>query len=352
MRSETQPESGSYLQGVLVDGNRPFVYRSGIRSLLGMPAWGGSSRIFSRTSPPTGFIYGTNRFWNEPFGGPFSDNGTAEAPPRPEANGLHEVSAETDSQALQSQRANPADSAQDFPFPLTRGKEDFEEHIRLRGAGPLSKQWPGPGDVAVSVRKAQKYEEPGKTIGTTGIETPVATAKHRHVQLAFSPDSPEENISSEKYGTKCHGQVPSPEPRRLISDGKAIEMEAQPENHTAKIPGAKVTRSFKAVEDGGTGARQVSASLNYAGDHIFNHTNQDAAARIEQLRQVVHELASKKSVQPDRRDNVTNEQQVVQRPPVPLQNVIIVKRPSQRTRVTQAFWERSYLGHFHLRPLR
>ena len=58
MRHDDQGTCGSYLHTVLADGSRPFRYRAGVRSLLGIPESGEGERVrFSSLPPPVGFRY-------------------------------------------------------------------------------------------------------------------------------------------------------------------------------------------------------------------------------------------------------------------------------------------------------
>ncbi len=104
------------------------------------------------------------------------------------------------------------------------------------------------------------------------------------------------------------------------------------------------------------------ASLPVSTD-TANRSNREAAERIEQLRHTVHELASKISSQQSQIRNETQQQPLrsespdqrsgpEQTPSPPPQPVVIIKQSSNRARTPCAFWERSYLGRFHLRLLR
>jgi hypothetical protein len=104
------------------------------------------------------------------------------------------------------------------------------------------------------------------------------------------------------------------------------------------------------------------ASLPVSTD-TANRSNREAAERIEALRHTVHELASKVSSLQSQTRNETQQQPLrsespdqrsgpEQTPSPPPQPVVIIKQSSNRARTPCAFWERSYLGRFHLRLLR
>jgi hypothetical protein len=90
----------------------------------------------------------------------------------------------------------------------------------------------------------------------------------------------------------------------------------------------------------------------YVGANAVNKSNKDAYDRIEQLRNSVHELASKASSQQAMTYNEIKSNQSEQPPLPPVQPVVIVRQSATQNRTSCAFWERSYLSHFHLRPLR
>ncbi|NIM18421.1 MAG: hypothetical protein GTO45_41100 [Candidatus Aminicenantes bacterium] len=88
----------------------------------------------------------------------------------------------------------------------------------------------------------------------------------------------------------------------------------------------------------------------------------NSAARIEQLRQEVHRLNTLNTLKAkilssssrEKADRQREEEQL-QVPTPPAAPVVIVKRPLRQPRTSRvpcAFWERSYLGRFHLKTLR
>ncbi|NIM10471.1 MAG: hypothetical protein GTO45_00635 [Candidatus Aminicenantes bacterium] len=100
------------------------------------------------------------------------------------------------------------------------------------------------------------------------------------------------------------------------------------------------------------------------GEKMVSRSNPEAALRIEQLRDQVRRLNQSKTLNPEisssspsgaevNREIETEEQEQIPNPPI--QPVTMVKRLPARTKTHQttcAFWERSYLGRFHLRTLR
>jgi hypothetical protein len=100
------------------------------------------------------------------------------------------------------------------------------------------------------------------------------------------------------------------------------------------------------------------------GEKMVSRSNPEAALRIEQLREQVRRLNQSKTLNPEissfapsgaevNREIETEEQEQIPNPPI--QPVTMVKRLPTRTKTHQtpcAFWERSYLGRFHLRTLR
>ena len=58
---------GNYLYSILADGARPFIYRSGVRLLLGIPDMDKSSLAFPPSIPAAGFRYANYQFMSEPL---------------------------------------------------------------------------------------------------------------------------------------------------------------------------------------------------------------------------------------------------------------------------------------------
>ena len=111
-----------------------------------------------------------------------------------------------------------------------------------------------------------------------------------------------------------------------------VEFEEKSKSKTPQSPGAFASQSVDA--------------------DTVNRSNRDAAERIEQLRQTVHELASKVSSLQASPKSETRGQQPEQTPTPPTQPVVIINRSSNEDRTPSAFWERSYLSRCHLRTLR
>jgi hypothetical protein len=102
-----------------------------------------------------------------------------------------------------------------------------------------------------------------------------------------------------------------------------------------------------------TGEKSTSNPSFEVSGHIdpgMDNGSSQAADRIEQLRTAVHELAARKSPQREQTRDEAQPQQQQTLPPV--QQVVIVRQPSNQARIPSAFWERSYLGRIRARILR
>lgn len=86
-------------------------------------------------------------------------------------------------------------------------------------------------------------------------------------------------------------------------------------------------------------------------DNDAMSTNRNATARIEQLRQALHELTLKRNAPQEKTSDKNQSEQLKQTPPAPAQPVVIIKRFANQTQIPHAFWERSYLSRFHLRTI-
>ncbi|MCK5232715.1 MAG: hypothetical protein KAR13_20745, partial [Desulfobulbaceae bacterium] len=67
MQSDRQQTLNSYLKNIVADGSKPFRYRSGVRSLLGIPDSEGGDLALSPILPPAAFRYTHHLFMGEPY---------------------------------------------------------------------------------------------------------------------------------------------------------------------------------------------------------------------------------------------------------------------------------------------
>lgn len=146
MRSERQTGAVGYLGGILAQGARPFAYRSGLRSLLGMPektAWRSAS---SAILPAVGFRYLQQPFLTWPPG--FDRETSGVAPPVP----VHDVRQQAD--PVQSIPA-AASTAEPFPESPARSGENSSLLPRLADSRPST-----PANPVAPARKATRRAEP------------------------------------------------------------------------------------------------------------------------------------------------------------------------------------------------
>ena len=79
MQPDTRQTPTGYLHSVLRDGANAFLYRSGVRSLLGMPDLHQGKAIFAPAMPPVAFTYSNAECRDEPDAPQFPRNLTADS---------------------------------------------------------------------------------------------------------------------------------------------------------------------------------------------------------------------------------------------------------------------------------
>ncbi|OPY74869.1 MAG: hypothetical protein A4E65_03720 [Syntrophorhabdus sp. PtaU1.Bin153] len=141
MQCDKERESSGYLERMLVDGAKPFLFRSRVRTLLGLPEWDGDNRIFSSPSLPVGFKYGKGLPQDGPFmGARYSLTRTGEGPVFVGPTSRHEVSEETDLNIFASGRTFPYEAEEIIRPRKFAGDDVFEDgvpkrDVLIRGTG-------------------------------------------------------------------------------------------------------------------------------------------------------------------------------------------------------------------------
>ena len=407
MQSDTQLMPTSYLHNVLLDGAKPFLYRSGVRSLLGIPDSGGSEIAFSHTMPPIGFTYPNSQFMGEPYVSYHSSDLTVSSALGTQGidlEGYEEIVAKDAQQFMP-----PQAQSERIAHSISQAKENGETKVMPKGIAQTSTATPEPdhknvtrpvpvsGQEKSSVEPSQVSERPGTVFEPATIDIPCASKKIQNFpalslseqresfsnmaaeqsQPSLSPkDSRPSSVTSLLYegsgipsfyatsplkeegrdgGRRsdeafCQSSAPAmsvnPNPlrgrdfawlvNRLPTMREHLGSEGQ-ENELSSAPTTNAAHSSERVTqiDLGTG----------------NGASR-AADRIEQLRNAVHELATKQSPPREQtRDEAQLQQQQLPLPP-PVQQVVIVRQPASPARIPHAFWERSYLGRIRIRILR
>lgn len=296
--------SASYLHTVLLDGAKPFLYRNGVRSLLGVPEGDGGEILFSSAVQPVGFAYANPQFMGEPHISPY----------RPDL------------------AANPAFVRQFTPLQdqarksseSYAGAEASGEH-RVMPQGMAQQNTIGPAqEPDTSVTKSSDASQG---------PAPVIEKATLHV-----PNAPQRNNNSSTLSFS--GQ------RHHLS-GKAEE-EFQHALPSKQSRPTSITRELSDTPSiNATHSLETLAQMNSRTGHGLNR----AADRIEQLRTAVRELAMKQSSSREQtRGDEAHPQQ--HQAPAPAQRIIVVKQPSTQAKIPYAFLERSYLSRFRVRNLR
>ena len=148
MQSDTPLMPTGYLRNVLLDGAKPFLYRSGVRSLLGIPDSGGSEIAFSHTMPPIGFTYPNSQFMGEPYIPHYSSDMTVSS-----ALGTHGIDLEGDEEivAKDPQQVMPPQAQSDrIANSISQANANGESEVMLKGIGQTSTATPEPDQQKVT----------------------------------------------------------------------------------------------------------------------------------------------------------------------------------------------------------
>ncbi len=442
MQSDKPGTSRGYLHGVLVAGGKPFHYRGGVRSLLGIPDGESGNLAFAPTLPPVGFRYanyelrgeaywatqhppieathpalgsgaweeleaqditGENRLTQDmaqPRGsGPESKPEQVTVEPTKASAGLDAGSEQVGLDILTKdknrfrQRLSPANlmkgsktetpdtpeaSQHDAPEKETVQKEmAIRDAAQSRGAGPELKQESGtvepaakpiPSDTAI---EQASLEIPGVSEREQSFPA-LSPAKTDHAPADRTENRHHQRVSAARSRGRSAG-TPQAGEGQLAQGGSQTQAPAMERREAGKhmpMPQKGVAAAapdFVPVLEGSPKPERVKQRLvttpvpvgpdqalevQSVRPDIVNRSNTAAADKIEQLRRTVHQLTAKVASQPGQTDHPTKPQPPAQMPPPPAQPVVIIQRSSTQARTPHAFWERRYLGRFHLRTLR
>lgn len=393
MRSDTQLAPNSYLHSVLMDGAKPFLYRSSVRSLLGIPDSDGGTLVFSPTLPPVGFTYANSQFMGEPYILPHPIDQSIRS-------AFHMRGVEPES----SEETIPQNIQHDIPplvgatsVPHSGGFQARDAAARWSATLPESSQHsvttPASKPERSSVEPSEMLAQPGIISEQTTIHIPGASeggqyspalslseqgeplsrkAEERYPYLLSPADTRQGLIEKSLSARKESEPASTPEinaahvSERLLQAGVARRVAVRPSTGTAETTAiGDMARGDVAIKYASPStsrtslspdARQkstinpVSGTPNQTDLRTDNRSGRGAADRIEQLRNAVYELVAKTSSRREpTRDEAQPQQQLT---PPPVQQVVLVRRPPNQARILHAFWERSYLGRARARILR
>ncbi|OPY75273.1 MAG: hypothetical protein A4E63_00384 [Syntrophorhabdus sp. PtaU1.Bin050] len=164
MQCDKEREFNGYLEGVLIDGAKSFLFRSRVRTLLGLPEWDGDNRIFSSPSLPVGFKYGRSLPRGEPFmGTPYSYTRAGEVHDFGGRSSRYEVSEETDPNIFASGKTFPYEPGKDVHRRTSQNNEAFEDKTTkddnpAKGAEFSCHRRSEPFENPIIAGLAEKYE--------------------------------------------------------------------------------------------------------------------------------------------------------------------------------------------------
>ncbi len=379
MQSVKQYTPNSYLHDILIDGVKPFRYRSGVRSLLGIPDNDNGNLTFSPTMPLAGFVYENYQYSGEPS---MTDRNFSHENDRSVLHGKQWIKSE-DYQGIIHKNIH-----QNSPCDGTRtDATDTSKNIRCDLPGKKTGNDTLLVDIArkadVAPESTIEKDSPNGLFGHSyetndEMQTNLSNGIERK-QCKTVKQETTQNRPFIKYSVLQKSSVPeSNDEKAFTAQAKKSEnSDTDIERASIEIPGIpgekryfpglspvrwqnplpdkeEVSSFFQIGEekkDTFHSHRIPGTSHSIVADTI-NELNRNAYNRIGQLRQAVHELTSKKSVQSERPDNETVPQQAEKTLPPLAQRTVVIKQPPNRVRTYCAFWERSYLGRFHLRILR
>lgn len=409
MRFEKEDShQGGYLFGVLTDGIRPFRYRSGVHSLLGIPKDEAGNPVSSPATPPVKFRYSKPRLMLEPFSAGYSPDTIAGkaigAEQMAETEDPQYESLEKDEIRKPVEKCNLGalkvlDEELEAPKPqkvfekskidipgVSGGRVCFTDVFHHGNGAVISSENEGYQDSNEEVMGGRQAF-PGVNV-VKGAATSEETRRDEKGPEEKVPDNPQMDIplSVQRHALKrdvLPGQAGAP------VDEIETESASRPGNREAPLPGVRergdtmirtaslqrvARRSGSGMKErlhGGSGAlktpdvsleslplrdasEKVSGFVAFPdrGETVNERVNQDVSDRIEQLRCNMQALAAKG---PFRQTITEPETKPLKDEKTPLsapQPLVLIRQTVTQNRMPLAFWERSHLGRFHMRSLR
>jgi hypothetical protein len=359
-----QPEI--YLRKILVSGTKPFRYRSGIRTLLGLPENPDPRIAYPLALPLPGFNYlrqtsfdevelETSRMFSETG---FAESENAELPKKPQFQITKESPAKTETgetTAIRGIRQSPPRS--DTPKQSVRRPRKMSEPTRTdrrtaqdRGEHTATEELridiPGISETQLCfpALEPRKIEE-NPVSETPRLVSPVQEKKEQQQRsAAIEPTKhPAPRLPSREPAVVRDDDPMSPHPilefkaaKPHASVGEEIAEKASPYRKTLSLTSPQQAAKGQAVP-------------------IQPRQQRAAEAQIELLRQKLSVLKRKTASNvPEGRNTPQAERTETNRSASPVaQPVVIVNRSHPQRQSPPAFWERSYLSHFlRLRRLR
>ncbi len=360
MRRGEQLTSNNYLRRALADGAKPFRYRSGVRSLLGAP-----EKEAGRNNFPPGDMARRD--------GP--------APRLEREKSMTETlagSEKPDGMIGKTTIEVPGASMRGVGFPdLTRVKKgnipwDEIEDGAQREVLPKDEtrsngSAPGLNRGKVLAETREKLEKPGAVIEMATSKTAGTSEGNKPISVSFQPE--DGHAPPGEIDIQARQEASSSTPRRnfvIKAKKEAVESHSKTDFRGAQVKNSGRPKGIVEISSGkapffaDAGEKHTRASAQASGvaapqrgfTNAADRSNKDAADTIEQLRTAVRELTARGSSRPADVNHEPEQERPRQIQHQPVEPVVIIKRSPSKPRVPHAFWERSYLGRFHLRPLR
>jgi len=382
MPSEKSAPNPGYLQKILVNGTKPFRYRSGIRTLLGLPENPDRQMSYPLPLPLAGFHYLRNAFFDEvgkeaspSFGeSRFLESQDAGISNMPAFQKIKASAPEVDHSEVPSNRLGSKVlsllDTQKVPVKLSEARPT---------PIPSDRTWAGNPTAQTGNAEELKIDIPGfseKQILFPGIasqkikEPPKAASS---VQVSGLPGKKEEDPSSADIETSndfsFNKTAANEEPvplLRMTPRAPAVSDRLDPKT-VHPILGSMSEKKKDLLAEDIAGNESLSRSNRPmitpkpAGQSqaLPIQARQHAAeAQIEQLRQSLRRLNRKTASEDSNAQSSQNEphpepKETHPAPHLIQQPVVIVNRSPVQRRTPSAFWERRYMSRlFRVRPLR
>ncbi len=413
MKPDEQQTFGSYIGRILIDGATPFLYRSAVRSLLGLPESRIGNTVVNKNLSLTGFTHAypqwgtgfnldstyrdplnpfTRHTQSEPFEQQIGGSGNA---PKGQEN--------VNIQRSQTPRKKHPDNRKvDIGFehgPLGEGNilDALSNQSYKRNAEPpVSKDDVQIQPKKINVKKLKtqnpetKAENAAAAVDKCQVNIPGFTTSKQHYP-AVAPtnnDEAQREVQLEKNTLPNRKTVSSTSSPGVTDQKKPVQKvvirKTNEENETGDyVPVSRIIKDqtfhdriifssennnqllsdFRIPVDSLPITGEVAVDpIEHSKALVINRelmqkmvyrTNKDNTKQLEQLKHTVNDLVDKNSeLESQIRKNRAQTEKQQRNVPSPSQEVINVKHPAKVSQTPSAFWERSYLSRFHLKMLR
>ena len=373
----------NYFLKILYDGAKPFLYRKGVRSLLGLPESEEKHLTFAPMMPPFGFKY-INFSYAEDY------NLNDFIPQTNNTNPLHfnetrikRLDKGDHPQKIPSTKMRVSDSNKNISnaeplFPQNKQVTPLQSNISAlpKLQQPKSAQLPVKQDA--EKEKSIEVNEPGKitekklkpeagieklTIqmpGLTKIAQTFPALKSESDGDSFTQLEKSDSSQNKTLVTSSKTNISkSPSDRIQKTKGEKFQ-------NKDKISGEQNQPTLNAISSKKAQAKpslsppnignlmpQISQKPEAARPEIKqNQTSQIGQYQeLQRLRRAVHDFSLKEKPKHGKPPEV-EQVKPNKKAPSPPQQVVIVRKTINQSKSTHAFWERRYLGRFHFKPLR